>query len=106
MISLLVGLTVGAGGFGAVVIARHRAQAAADLSALAAAAAVPSGYQAACARAGQIATAMDAALAQCHADGLDIVVTVDVTVALHIPVLAQIGPARSTARAGPVGSAR
>lgn len=106
LISLIVGLTAGAAGYGAAVIARHRAQAAADLSALAAAGAVPGGRATACTRAGQIATAMHASLTQCHADGLNVVVIVDVPVALQIPGLAQFGPARSTARAGPVGTAR
>lgn len=106
LISVLVGLTAGAAGYGAAVIARHRAQSAADLSALAAAGALPGGPAAACVRAGQIAIAMHASLAQCHSDGLDIVVTVDMPVARGIPGLARFGPARSTARAGPVGSAR
>jgi secretion/DNA translocation related TadE-like protein len=106
LISVVVGLSVGAGGFGAVVIARHRAQAAADLSALAAAEAVPGGREAACARAGRIATAMHASLAQCGLEELDIVVTVDVRVVLQIPGLAQVGPVRSTARAGPAVSVR
>ena len=101
---MVVGLTVGAAGYGAVVIARHRAQAAADLSALAAAEAVPAGVHAACARAGRIVTAMHASLVQCRTDGLDIMVTVDVPVAVRVLGLAQVGPARSTARAGPVGS--
>lgn len=106
LISVLVGLTVGAAGYGAAVIARHRAQSVADLSALAAAGVMPGGSAAACVRAGQIAVAMRALLVQCRSDGLDIVVTVDVPVAPEIPGLRQFGPARSTARAGPVGSAR
>jgi len=105
LISVLIGLTVGAVGYGAAVIARHRAQSVADLSALAAAGAVPGGSAAACVRAAQIVVAMQASLAQCRSDGLDIVVTVDVPVVLGIPGLTRFGPARSTARAGPVGSA-
>lgn len=105
LISVVVGMTVGAVGYGAAVIARHRAQSVADLSALAAAGAMPGGGAAACARAEQIAVAMRASLAQCRPDGLDIVVTVDMPVAPGIPGLARFGPARSTARAGPVGPA-
>jgi secretion/DNA translocation related TadE-like protein len=106
LISVLVGLTVGAVGYGAAVIARHRAQSVADLSALAAAGSLPGGSVAACVRAEEIAAAMRASLVQCRSEGLDIVVTVDVPVALEIPGLGQFGPARSTARAGPVGSVR
>ena len=106
MIAVIVALTVGAAGYGAVVIARHRAQAAADLAALAAAEALADGRETACGRASSITTAMGAALADCRAEGLDVVVTVDVAVPLRVPGLLATGPARSTARAGPVDQAR
>ena len=88
----------GAGAYlGSVVVARHRAQAAADLAALAAAARLPSGVAAACARATAVAHEMRVDDAQCGVDGLDVVVTVRVAVAFD-------GAARAAARAGPVGT--
>ncbi|RDH75802.1 helicase [Mycolicibacterium moriokaense] len=85
-------LAVTAGGFyiGSAVIARHRAQAAADLAALAAAARLPEGGQAACGRAWTLANAMNADVADCEVDDLDVVVTV------------AVGRAHAVARAGPV----
>lgn len=100
LISVIAALTVGAVAYAAVVTARHQAQAAADLSALAAAGALASGRDAACARAAEIASAMRSRLLQCRPDNLDIVVTVDIAVALRIPM----GTARASARAGPVAS--
>jgi len=79
------------------VVARHRAQAAADLAALAAAARVPAGAEAACAQAGAVARAMRADPAACVVDDLDVVVTVEVGLAV-----ARWGTARAAARAGPV----
>ncbi|MEZ0051347.1 secretion/DNA translocation related TadE-like protein [Mycobacterium sp. MAA66] len=105
LISVIVALTVGAAEYGAAVIARHRAQTAADLAALAAAGALAGGREMACGRASEITAAMRAALADCRVEGLDIVVTVDVRVALRVPGLAVAGPARSTARAGPASEA-
>jgi secretion/DNA translocation related TadE-like protein len=88
-------LITGAGVYlGSVVVARHRAQAAADLAALAAAARLPSGVEAACARATVVAQTMRVFDVQCGADGLDVVVTVQVAVAFT-------REARAAARAGP-----
>jgi secretion/DNA translocation related TadE-like protein len=89
---MVVLLAVTLGGFyiGAAVIARHRAQAAADLAALAAAARLPAGSVVACREASMIADAMRVGVVACAADGLDVVVTIDA------------GPARAAARAGPV----
>ena len=85
----------GAGAYlGSVVVARHRAQAAADLAALAAAARLPSGPAAACARATAVAHEMRVDDAECGVDGLDVVVAVQVAVAFA-------GAARAAARAGP-----
>ena len=87
----------GAGAYlGSVVVARHRAQAAADLSALAAAARLPLGAQAACARATAVAREMRVDDARCEVDDLDVVVTVR--------VVAFAAVARAAARAGPVDS--
>lgn len=97
MVVVLLWVT-GAGAYlGSVVVARHRAQAAADLAALAAAARLPSGATAACARATAAAREMRVDDAECRVDGLDVVVTVQVAVALA-------GAARAAARAGPVGT--
>lgn len=94
MVAVLLCIT-GAGAYlGSVVVARHRAQAAADLAALAAAARLPSGVTAACARATAVAHAMRVDDAQCDVDGLDVVVTARVVVAVA-------GAARAVARAGP-----
>jgi secretion/DNA translocation related TadE-like protein len=98
MVAVLLCIT-GAGAYlGSAVVARHRAQAAADLAALAAAARLPSGVAAACARATVVAHEMRVNDVQCGVDDLDVVVTVQVAVAYA-------GAARAAARAGPVGNA-
>jgi secretion/DNA translocation related TadE-like protein len=98
MVAVLLCIT-GAGAYlGSVVVARHRAQAAADLAALAAAARLPAGTAAACARATAVAREMRVDDAQCVVQGLDVVVIVEVTVAFA-------GAARAAARAGPASSA-
>jgi secretion/DNA translocation related TadE-like protein len=97
MVAVLLCIT-GAGAYlGSVVVARHLAQAAADLAALAAAAALPSGVAPACARATAVARAMRVDDARCRVDGLDVVVTARVAVAVG-------GVAQAVARAGPAGS--
>jgi secretion/DNA translocation related TadE-like protein len=94
MVAVLLCMT-GAGAYlGSAIVARHRAQAAADLGALAAAAALPSGVAAACARATAVAREMRVDDAQCSVDGLDVVITVRVGVAF-------VGVAQAAARAGP-----
>ncbi|OBJ47200.1 helicase [Mycobacterium sp. 1423905.2] len=79
---------------GSAVVARHRAQAAADLAALAAAAELPYGIAAACARATTVAQGMHVSATGCAVDELDVVVTTEVPVAIA-------GIARAGARAGP-----
>jgi secretion/DNA translocation related TadE-like protein len=97
MVAVLLSVT-GAGAYlGSVVVARHRAQAAADLAALAGAAQLPLGLAAACNRATAVAQGMGVDDAGCRVDGLDVVVTVRVAVAFA-------GAAQATARAGPVGN--
>jgi secretion/DNA translocation related TadE-like protein len=94
MVVVLLWVT-GAGAYlGSVVVARHRAQAAADLSALAAAARLPSGAQAACARATVVARQMRIDDAWCEVDDLDVVITIRVVVFAAV--------AKAAARAGPV----
>lgn len=98
MIAILLAFTGGAAYLGSAVIARHRAQAAADLAALAAAGAVVSGPDAACARAKQVASAMGTTVGACRVEGLDVVLDVQRTVNLGRWA---VGPARAAARAGP-----
>ncbi len=101
MIAVLLAITVGCAYLGAAVIARHRAQAAADLAALAAAGRLTAGARAACATAGAVAEAMHTTVVDCSVTDLDVVVAVDVTVALG-----RLGgsTARAVARAGPADS--
>ncbi len=102
MVGALTAITVGGAQVGAAVIARHRAQAAADLGALAGAAYVPAGPHAACVRAAALARAMGTVTVTCTVDGLDVVITVEAPTALG---LSRMGPARAAARAGPVAAA-
>jgi secretion/DNA translocation related TadE-like protein len=90
MMALLLTVTVGGFYVGSAVISRHRAQAAADMAALAAAARLPEGAEIACGQASLIAKAMKVDVAACEVDELDAVVTV------------QVGHARAAAKAGPV----
>ncbi|KZM68667.1 Rv3654c family TadE-like protein [Nocardia terpenica] len=95
----LLAASVLIGQVGAVVVARHRAQAAADLSALAAAGAVDSGAEAACTRAREIAAAMRVGVRSCTITGWDATLTVESSVTA--------GPlgthaVKAVARAGPV----
>jgi len=76
MVMVLLSVTAGVAVLGSVVIARHRAQSAADLAALSAAAGLTSGHQIACARAISVATAMRATVTDCAVEGLDTVITV------------------------------
>ncbi len=96
MVAVLLVVTAGAGYLGSAVVARHQAQAAADLAALAAAAAVPAGRESACEQADAVTRAMRAHTADCAVDDLDAVVTVDVRLAVT-----RWGGARAAARAGP-----
>jgi len=96
MVAVLLTVTGGAGYLGAAVVARHQAQSAADLAALAAAARVPAGAESACAQAGVVARAMRARTAACAVEDLDVVVAVEVGLAVS-----RWGGARAAARAGP-----
>jgi secretion/DNA translocation related TadE-like protein len=89
MMAVLLAVTFAVFHLASVVVARHRAQAAADSAALAAAARLPDGAEAACGQAAAIAGAMRVRVADCAIDDLDVVVTIEV------------GPARAAARAGP-----
>ena len=89
LIAVLVTIALAGVQLGGAVVARHRAQAAADLAALAAATALPGGPAAACRQALGVTTAMGALLQGCDVDRLDVVLTVS------------LGRARAAARAGP-----
>ncbi|GAA3025633.1 Rv3654c family TadE-like protein [Actinokineospora globicatena] len=82
--------------FVGAVSARHRAEGAADLAALAAAAHVLDGVEQACARAEWVAERMAAELVRCAVSGWDI------TVEVAVRPVAVVGAARAVARAGPV----
>jgi secretion/DNA translocation related TadE-like protein len=98
MMAVLLAITVGGVYVGSAVVARHRAQSAADLAALAAAVHVTDGTAASCAQASAVAGAMGAAVRHCVVDDLDVVVTVEAPVSLG---RMGFGPARASARAGP-----
>ena len=98
MMAVLLAVTIGGVQLGSAVIDRHRAQAAADMAALAAARVMPAGLTAACDKAGAVARAMGTAVTACTADALDVVVTVDAQVPL---APWSMGAARAAAQAGP-----
>ncbi|KUI41201.1 helicase [Mycobacterium sp. IS-1590] len=98
MIAIVVTIAVGAAYVGVAVTARHRAQAAADLGALAAAHRVAAGGDHACAWAAAVADAMRTEIARCEVSDLDAVVVVEVPVTLG---RFGVGAARAVARAGP-----
>jgi secretion/DNA translocation related TadE-like protein len=96
MVAVLLSITGGSLYLGSAVVARHRAQAAADLAALAAATRLAAGPETACAQARVVAREMRTSTAGCAVDDLDVVVTVE----------ARLGvggwrSARAAARAGP-----
>jgi secretion/DNA translocation related TadE-like protein len=98
MMAVLLAIATGGAVFGSAVIARHRAQAAADLAALAAAGRVGSGPQSACALASAVAVANRSRLTACTVAELDMIVSVDVPVALG---RIGVASAHAAARAGP-----
>jgi secretion/DNA translocation related TadE-like protein len=95
--ALLV-LLAAAASAGGVVLARHRAEAAADLGALAGAAHAVEGTQAACAVAGRIVVANGGSLVSCRLAAFDLIVTAEVRGPRGW------GSARASARAGPIRS--
>jgi secretion/DNA translocation related TadE-like protein len=98
MMALILAVVGAAVVVGTAVIARHRAQSAADLSALAAAGRLGAGQDTACGWAVSVAERMNARVTGCRVEALDIVITVDVDAALGRWGL---GSAHATARAGP-----
>ena len=98
-IAVIIGVLLFGLQLGAAITARHRASAAADLAALAAAGHAVWGAQVACGRAGHIATAMSATLAACELDGWE--ARVEVRAELSFSLLTD-DAAVGRARAGPV----
>jgi secretion/DNA translocation related TadE-like protein len=98
VMGLLLVITSGAVYVGAAVIARHRAQSAADMAALAGAAVMPDGPAIACSRASDVARAMGGTVTACEAHDLDVIVTVGVSPGVGASIL---GTAAAVARAGP-----
>ena len=96
MVAVLVTVTLGGALIGSAVVARHRAQSAADLAALAAAARVAAGPAVACGAAQAVASAVHAMVRGCDVDQLDVIVTVAVRVGGRIGT-----EASAAARAGP-----
>jgi secretion/DNA translocation related TadE-like protein len=96
MVGVLLSATGGSVYLGSAVVARHRAQAAADLAALAAAARLAAGPETACAQAKGVARQMGVSTTGCAVDDLDVVVTTEVRLAVG-----GWGSARAAARAGP-----
>lgn len=103
MLALLMSIVLGIMVFGAAVVGRHRAQAAADLAALAAAGRLASGSAAACALASSVAGAMRSTVTTCRVERLDVVIGVDVRVELG---RWGVGTARAQARSGPADTPR
>jgi secretion/DNA translocation related TadE-like protein len=98
MMALILAVVGAAMVVGSAVIARHRAQSAADLAALAAAGRLADGQNTACGWAVSLADQMNARVTACAVESLDVVVTVEVDAALGRWGL---GAARAAARAGP-----
>ncbi|KMO79810.1 hypothetical protein MCHUDSM44219_02673 [Mycolicibacterium chubuense] len=99
MLLALGAVTTGGALVGSVVVARHRASAAADLAALAAAAQLPAGPSAACSAAEAIARSMAATVARCDVDGVDVIVVAEAAPGFGAR---WTGAATASARAGPV----
>jgi secretion/DNA translocation related TadE-like protein len=87
---------------GAARVGRHRAQAAADLGALAGAARAIEGTEAACERAGRFVAANGGRTTSCEVNGLEIWVSTEVAVT---PLPGLTRHATAAARAGPVYAA-
>ncbi|WP_433627067.1 Rv3654c family TadE-like protein [Nocardia sp. CA-120079] len=98
-LAALIGATLLIAQVGAVVVARHRAQAAADLAALAAAGELARGADVGCAEAGEIARRMGVRIQQCEVVQWDATVTVEGNVPMGLLGKRTV---RAVARAGPV----
>ncbi|MGW6729877.1 Rv3654c family TadE-like protein [Nocardia sp. NPDC055029] len=95
----LIALTMVIGQMGVVVVARHRAQAAADLGALGAASVLAEGAEAACAEAVEVARRMGERVRRCTVAQWDVVVAVEANASFGVFGVRTVSAA---ARAGPV----
>lgn len=96
---VLVAAGIAGAAVGTATVARHQAQSAADLGALAGAMRAVEGPESACARAAEIVAANRGRLASCTLVGFDLTITVDVMVS---PLRGMTRTAHAAARAGPV----
>ncbi|MET8875600.1 Rv3654c family TadE-like protein [Nocardia sp. NPDC004604] len=99
VLAALIGVTLLIGQVGVVIVGRHRAQAAADLSALSAAGELERGADAGCAAASEIASRMGVRILQCTVVQWDATVTVEGNVPIGLFGKRTV---RAVARAGPV----
>lgn len=99
-LAALLAVAVAVVHLGGVAVARHQAEAAADLAALAGAGRVVAGERAACERAGEIIDHMRVRLDSCLVRGWDVLVEVSAHPAGPV---GRFGAATARARAGPVG---
>ncbi|MGW4774688.1 Rv3654c family TadE-like protein [Nocardia sp. NPDC004278] len=99
VLAALIGVTLLIGQVGVVIVGRHRAQAAADLSALSAAGELERGADAGCAAASEIASRMGVRILQCAVVQWDATVTVEGNVPIGLFGKRTV---RAVARAGPV----
>ncbi|WP_405167966.1 flp pilus-assembly TadE/G-like family protein [Nocardia sp. NBC_01499] len=95
----LIAATLMIGQVGVVVVTRHRAQAAADLAALAAAGALAEGADAGCAEAEEVARRMGTRMQGCEVAEWDAIVIVNRNVPMGLLGVRMV---RAVARAGPV----
>ncbi|MGY4100356.1 Rv3654c family TadE-like protein [Nocardia sp. R16R-3T] len=98
-LAALIGATLLIAQVGVVVVARHRAQAAADLAALAAAGELTRGADVGCAQAEEIARRMGLRIQRCEVVHWDATVTVEGNVPMGLLGKRTV---RAVARAGPV----
>lgn len=101
LVAALVTITLGGLWLGAAQVARHRAQAVADLAAVAAAGRLPLGPDTACQQARDLAAVMKATVRACDVEELDVVVTIAVRMSGWIN-----SEAWAAARAGPSTTVR
>ena len=100
----LLVLTVLVVHIGAVIVARHRAQAAADLTALAAAGDLRYGTEDACAVAHRLAQDAGVQIGKCAVDGWDVLIATEVRIPIgpfgmrSVGALARAGPTEEGAR--------
>lgn len=99
LVAVLLTVAVAGVHLGTATVTRHRAEAAADLAALAAAGRAVAGTETACGQARRITGTMRGRLAGCQVQGWDVLIEVE---ADPPGPLGRFGTARAAARAGPV----